>query len=208
MRIIGLTGGIASGKSTVARFLEECGAVVIDADQLAREVVLPGEPAYYAIVAKFGVGILNPDLTINRAALGSIVFADDKARSVLEGITHPAIGRRAEKKLAALREAGTEIVIYMAPLLIEAGITSRVDEIWVVYVDPATQIERIMARDGIGREDALRRIAAQMPMMEKVKYGKVIIDNRGEVKETARQVRELWGKEIKRRIATVDAKQA
>ncbi len=104
MRIIGLTGGIASGKSMVARILERLGGVIIDADQLAREVVAPGEPAYLAIVAEFGEGILNSDLTLDRRALGKIVFADPAARRRLEGITHPAIADLADKKLAALRE--------------------------------------------------------------------------------------------------------
>jgi dephospho-CoA kinase len=196
MRIIGLTGGIASGKSTVAKILEEWGAAVIDADQLSREVVVPGGRCHEAIVAEFGTEILNPDLTINRAALGAIVFADAQARKRLEGITHPAIGRCAEEKLASLRAAGAEIVIYMAPLLIEAGISSRVDEVWVVYADPETQIARIIARDGADRAEALRRIAAQMPMTEKVKYGKVVIDNRGSLVDTVKQVRELWESEL------------
>ncbi len=198
MRIIGLTGGIASGKNSVAKILEECGATVIDADQLAREVVMPGGICYKAIVAEFGMGILNSDLTINRAALGSIVFADAQARKRLEGITHPAIGKRAEEKLARLRAAGADIVIYMAPLLIEAGITSRVDEIWVVNADTETQIARIISRDGATREEALRRIAAQMPMTEKVKYGGVVIDNRGALADTVKQVRELWERELKK----------
>ena len=196
MRIIGLTGGIASGKSTVARILERLGGVVIDADQLAREVVAPGEPAYKAVIAQFGEGILNPDRTINRRALGKIVFADPLARGSLERITHPAIAALAERKLAALREAGTPVVIYMAPLLIEAGVTSRVDEVWVVYVDQATQVMRLLQRDGIDRTQALQRLSAQMPMEEKRKYGRIVIDNRGTPEETERQVREIWKREI------------
>jgi dephospho-CoA kinase len=132
VRIIGLTGGIASGKSSVARIMEALGGVVIDADQLAREAVAPDEPAYLSIVADFGEGIVNPDRTINRKALGKIVFADPTARRRLERITHPAIARLAEQRLTALRKAGARVVVYMAPLLIEAGVTSRVDEIWVV----------------------------------------------------------------------------
>ncbi len=196
MRIIGLTGGIASGKSMVAQILEVLGGVVIDADQLARAVVALGEPAYHAIVAEFGEGILKPDRTINRGALAKIVFADPQARRRLELITHPAIGQRAEEKLAALREAGTAVVIYMAPLLIEAGATSRVDEVWVVYADRQTQVARLMHRDGISRAEALQRLAAQMPMEEKRMYGKVVIDNRGTPEETERQVREIWEREI------------
>lgn len=195
MKVIGLTGGIASGKSSVARTLEKLGAVVVDADQLAREVVKPGEPTYFAIIAEFGEQILNPDRTIDRSALGKRVFADVAARKRLERITHPAIGSRAAKKLAELQHAGAQVVFYMAPLLIEAGITSRVDEIWVVYVDKETQLQRLMQRDQISREDAMQRLAAQMPMAEKVKHGKVVIDNSGTLDETERQVREAWERE-------------
>ena len=196
MRIIGLTGGIASGKSTVARILRKLGGVIIDADQLARETVLPGEPAYLAIIAEFGEEILNSDRTINRQALGKIIFADSVARLRLERITHPAIALLAEKKLAALREAGTPVVIYIAPLLIEAGVTSRVDEVWVVYTDQETQVSRLMQRDGINRTEALQRLAAQMPMAEKCAYGKFLIDNRGTPEETEQQVTNIWEKEI------------
>ncbi len=197
MRVIGLTGGIASGKSTVARMLERLGAVIIDADRLAREVVAPGEPAYSAIVATFGEAILNPDRTINREALGRIVFADAEARLQLEKITHPAISRRAEERLQELKRAGTRVAVYMAALLIEAGATSRVDEIWVVYVDGTTQVERLMARDGIGRDEALRKIATQMPMEEKRTYGKVVIENGGSMDQTEKQVREAWERGIR-----------
>ena len=196
MRVIGLTGGIASGKSSVANMLEKLGAVIIDADLLAREVVAPGEPAYRAIVAAFGAEILNPYRTINRRALGGLVFADPEARSRLECITHPAIGRMAEERIAELRRSGLPAVFYMAPLLIEAGVTSRVDELWVVYADGETQVQRLMARDGSSREEALRRIAAQMPIEEKKKFGNVVIDNSGTPEETEKQVKEIWEREF------------
>ena len=196
MRVIGLTGGIASGKSTVAKTLERLGAIIIDADLLAREVVAPGEAAYDAIVAEFGEGILNPDRTINRLALGSMVFADPEARRRLEDITHPAIRRRAEQRLADLRHDGTQVVFYVAPLLIEAGAASRVDEVWVVYADRETQIQRLIERDKIGRNEALQRIEAQMPMEEKKKFGRVVIDNQGTPEEMERRVREIWEQEI------------
>ncbi len=196
MRVIGLTGGIASGKSTVAKILERLGAVVIDADALSREVVTPGEAAYEAILAEFGERIVNPDRTINRSALGDIVFADPGARNRLERITHPAIGRRADQNLAELRRQGVPLVFYMAPLLIESGASARVDEIWVIYADPATQLHRLVERDGMSHDRALQRIAAQMPMDEKKKYGRVVIDNRGSLEETEQQVREIWAREI------------
>lgn len=196
MRIIGLTGGIASGKSCAAHLFEKLGAAVIDADQLAREVVAPGEEALAQIAASFGDRILNADGTLNRAALGEIVFADPAARRTLEGITHPAIKKRAEEKLQRLRELGTGTAFYVAPLLIEAGITSRVHEVWVVYLDQETQVQRLMARDGLSREAALSRIASQMPMEEKKKLGKIVIDNRGGFEELEAQVLKLWREEL------------
>ena len=197
VRIIGLTGGIASGKSSVARIMEALGGVILDADQLAREAVAPGESAYLSIVAEFGEGIVNPDRTINRKDLGKIVFADPMARRRLERITHPAIALLAEQRLEELRKAGAPVVVYMAPLLIEAGVTSRVDEIWVVYADWETQVARLILRDGISRDEALQRLAAQMPMEEKRTYGRIVIDNSGTPEETERQVRDVWEREIK-----------
>lgn len=196
MRVIGLTGGIASGKSTAAKILAELGAEVIDADQLARDVVRPGEPAYRAIVAAFGTGVLNEDGTINRAALGAIVFADPAARRRLEAITHPAIARLAENSLAELRRRGTRLAVYMAPLLIEAGITGRVDEVWVVYVDSDTQVRRLVQREGLSEADALQRISSQMSMEEKRKLARVVIDNRGTKADLVRTIRETWEREI------------
>jgi len=196
VRVIGLTGGIASGKSTVARLLERLGARVIDADLLAREAVRPGRPAYIEIVREFGSAILAQDGTINRKALGAIVFADPEARLRLERITHPAIGRLAEEYLADSRAAGVDVVFYMAPLLIEAGVTSRVEEVWVVYADPETQAQRVMARDSISRDEAVQRLAAQMPMDEKVRFGRVVIDNTGSLEQLERLVSEIWEREI------------
>ena len=201
MRIIGLTGGIASGKTTAARLFEKLGVPVIDADQLAREVVEPGTEGLARIVDAFGAKVLNPDGTLNRTELGAVVFADPAARRRLEGITHPAIRRLAEEKLQRLREAGTRTVFYVAPLLIEAGITSRVHEVWVVYLDLETQLERLMARDGLSREAALARIASQMPMEEKKRLGRIVIDNRGSCEELEAEVFRLWREEIAHREA-------
>jgi dephospho-CoA kinase len=195
MRVIGLTGGIASGKSTVARLFAAQGAAVIDADQLAREAVRPGTTALAAIVAAFGTEILHPDGTLNRAALGSIVFADPEARRRLEQITHPAIRELATRRLQALRDAGVPLVFYMAPLLIEAGATDRVDEIWVVHVSPPVQLARLMARDNLTRQEAEARVASQMPLEEKRRHGRVVIDNSGALTETERQVAEIWARE-------------
>jgi dephospho-CoA kinase len=196
MRLIGLTGGIASGKSTVAHILEELGAVIIDADQLSREVVLPGQPAHQAIVAAFGPEILTSDGTLDRAALGKRVFADPHARQTLEQIVHPAIRRRAQEQLAALRAAGTAVAVYMAPLLIEVGLAEQMDEVWVVYVNHETQVERTMARDGLSRDEVEQRLAAQMPMEEKARHGRIVIDNCGDLASLEQQVRDIWRREI------------
>lgn len=198
MRIIGLTGGIASGKSTVGRLLAQRGIPVIDADQLARRVVAPGSPGLADIVRRFGSGILAADGSLDRPALARIVFADPASRRELEAITHPAIAKLAAAELSALKAAGTETVIYMAPLLIEAGLTDRVDEVWVVYADRETQIRRVMARDGATREEAEARLAAQMPMEEKARHGRIVIDNRGTLEELAGQVEDVLARELKR----------
>lgn len=192
MKIIGLTGGIASGKSLVASILEELGATIIDADQLARKVVVPGTAVYLEIVEAFGKGILRSDGAIDRKALGSVVFSDTEARKRLERITHPAIIKMAENLLEAERRKGTETVFYMVPLLLEVGLASTVDEIWVVYTDGKTQMERLMKRDNIGEEEAQRKIAAQMPMDEKIRLGHKIIDNRGTPEETRITVMAMW----------------
>ncbi len=196
MRVIGLTGGIASGKSTVARLLAAHGIPVIDADQLARDAVLPGTPALAAVAALFGDGVLRPDGTLDRQALGGRVFADPSLRRRLEAILHPAIKVLAEERLAELRRRGEAVVVYMAPLLIEAGATDRVDELWVVYVDRETQLARVMARDGLSREEAWQRLAAQMPMEEKAALGRIVIDNRGSEADLEERVAELCRREL------------
>jgi dephospho-CoA kinase len=205
VRVIGLTGGIASGKTSVAALLQRLGAAVIDADQLAREIVEPGEEALAAIAAAFGAKVLNSDGTLNRAALGETVFADQAARRTLEAITHPAIKRLAEQRLAGLKEAGEETVFYVAPLLIEAGGASRVDEVWVVYLDPETQLQRLMARDGLDRKAALLRIESQMSMDEKKRLGRIVIDNGGSREELEAQVLRLWREEIRKPATAGDA---
>ena len=197
MKIIGLTGGIGSGKSTVAAILTQLGETVIDADQLAREAVKPGTPAYESIISSFGRDILQTDCTINRKVLGHIVFADPEARHRLESITHPAIRALFRERTEQLRQEGKDLAFYMAPLLIEAGVADNVDEIWVVYVDEATQIQRVMERDHLSRDEAQLRLAAQMPMDEKRKYGSVVIDNCGEPEETELQVRRIWEERVK-----------
>jgi len=194
VRVIGLTGGIATGKSSVARLLEEHGAVVIDADQLSREAVMPGTPGLAQIVAAFGDQVVLPDGSLDRARLRDIIFADIDRRQQLERILHPEIGRLAEERIAAV-SADKKLIIYMAPLLIEAGATGRVDEIWVVTVDPAVQLQRLMARDGISLEQAQAIIKSQMPLDVKARFGKIVIDNSGTLEQTRQIVNTIWMQE-------------
>lgn len=196
MRIIGLTGGIASGKSSVARLLEERGVPVIDADQLAREAVLPGSPALERIVAAFGREVIRDDGTLDRKRLGALVFADADKRRQLEAILHPEIRRLGEEQIERAAVAGQRVLVYMAPLLIEAGAADRVDEIWVVTVRPEIQLQRLMARDGIDRAAAQRIIDSQMPLAEKAAHGRVLIDNSGTPQETRQLLADIWKKEM------------
>jgi len=196
IRVIGLTGGIASGKSSVASVFQAKGAMVIDADQLAREAVEPGSRGLAEVTAAFGKGVLASDGRLNRQRLGALVFSDGQKRKQLEGILHPEIKRLAEERIAGAAGTGHRVVFYMAPLLIEAGATDRVDEVWVVTVRPEVQLERLVLRDGISRDEAQRIIDSQMPLAEKEKYGRVVIDNSGTPEETGRRLAEIWAHEI------------
>jgi len=196
IRIIGLTGGIASGKSSVARFFQERGVPVIDADQLSRDAVQPGSNGLARVVAEFGSGILDASGQMDRSKVAAQVFSDARKRSTLEAILHPEIKQLAEQALIRTAEAGHRVVMYMAPLLIEAGATERVDEIWVVTVSPEVQLERLMLRDGLDRETAQRIIASQMPLSEKATYGRIVIDNSGTAEETAGLLARIWAEEI------------
>jgi dephospho-CoA kinase len=196
IRVIGLTGGIATGKSSVARLLEEQGAAVIDADLLSREAVRPGSAALELIVALFGPEMLLADGSLDRKRLGRLVFSDSDKRRQLEQITHPAIKHLAEERIRQLAREGHRVVFYMAPLLIEAGATDRVDEIWVVTVRPEIQLSRLMARDAIDRAEAERIIDSQMPLAEKERHGRIVIDNSGTPEETRQRVAAIWAREI------------
>jgi len=170
MILVGLTGGVATGKSTVAEMFKQCGAVVIDADQLARDVVEPGKPAWREIVKTFGKTILNPDRSLNRQALGSIVFRHPAKRRALEHIIHPRVAREQTKLTKqAARVDPHAVVIYDVPLLFEAGIDKRVDHTIVVTADRNTQIARLKKRNDLSRPEALRRIRSQMPLAKKVR---------------------------------------
>jgi len=193
LRVIGLTGGIASGKSFVGRQLRELGALIVDADRIAREVVEPGKPAYHMILQEFGENILNSDGSLNRQLLGRLVFADPEKLDRLNRITRPFIIAEIEKLLKYYSTSHPHrVVVLEAPLLYEAGLEKMVDEVWVVYVDFPTQLRRLMERDGLPLEEACRRIAAQLPLAEKVKRARRVIDNQGSPEETRLQVRKIW----------------
>ncbi|EAX47995.1 dephospho-CoA kinase [Thermosinus carboxydivorans Nor1] len=194
MYVIGLTGGIGSGKSTVSAMLQELGAVIIDADEIAREVVATGKPAWREIKDEFGLGVLNGNGSINRKALGEIVFSDAKQRAKLEAITHPRIQAAVETALKAARKAGVRVVVLDVPLLIEKGWDHLADAVWVVYVDERTQLERLMARDRLTEDEARARISAQMSLREKAERAHVVIDNSGSIDATRRQVLIAWQK--------------
>lgn len=186
---IGLTGGIGAGKSSVAALLAERGAVVIDADALAREVVAPGTPGLAAVVARFGAGILGNDAALDRAALGRVVFADPAARSALEEITHPLIAERTAALLRGL--AATSVVVHDVPLLVEKGLAGGYDQVWVVEAPVELRLQRLAER-GLARPDALARIAAQAGAAERAAVASVVIDNAGDRAALAERVERAW----------------
>jgi dephospho-CoA kinase len=177
MIVVGLTGGLASGKSTVAKMFKQCGAVVIDADELAHEVVKPGKPAWREIVKTFGKTILNQDCSLNRQALGNIIFRNPKNRRHLERIIHPRVAREQTRLTRhAAQKDPHAVVIYDVPLLFEVGIDKRVDKTIVVTADRETQIARLKKRNGLTLAEAIRRIRAQMPLSKKVRLADIVID--------------------------------
>ena len=190
--LVGLTGGVATGKSTVSRMFQALGCVVIDADLLAREVVEPGQPAWEQIVATFGRGLLQPDGRLDRRALGAVVFEDPAQRQRLESITHPEIRARFAARLAELTVQGFEgIVIFDAPVMIESGRYRNMDRLIVVTSDEPAQMSRQQARDSLSAEEATGRIRSQMPLEAKVKLADYVIDNTGDLGSTEAQVREI-----------------
>jgi dephospho-CoA kinase len=179
MILFGLTGGIASGKSTVAKILARRGIPIIDADVVAREVVMPGTDGYAAVVAAFGESILQTDGAIDRKALGARVFADADARKKLNAIIHPRIGARSVERAAEIAATGAPVACYEAALLVENGLADAFRPLVVVAVPLPVQVERLMARDGLSQADALARIQAQFPLAEKVAMADYVIDNDG-----------------------------
>ncbi|MFD0673477.1 dephospho-CoA kinase [Cohnella sp. GCM10027633] len=189
---IGLTGGIATGKSTVANLLAARGANVIDLDRIAREIVEPGQPALARIAERFGQAVLREDGSLDRKKLGAIVFADEGERKALESITHPAIRSVMKERMANYeREEPSKLVVVDVPLLYESGLESYYDEVMVVYVPRDEQLRRLMKRDGMSAEDAEKRLSAQMDIEEKKSRADIVIDNAGNSEHTKRQV-ERW----------------
>ena len=187
---IGLTGGIASGKSTVARKLEQLGAVTIDADVLARDVVALGTEGLKAVVARFGDSVLAADGSLDRRALARIIFADPQARADLNAIIHPLVRERAIE-LEAAAPAGS-VLVHVIPLLVETGQQDKFDAVVVVDTTVEEQLRRLTRRDGLTRAEAEQRVAAQASREERLGAATHVIDSSGPVRETMRQVGELW----------------
>jgi dephospho-CoA kinase len=192
MLVVGLTGGIATGKSTVGKMFARLGARRIDTDRLAREVVEPGQPGLAAVVARFGGEVLTADGRLDRKALGKIVFHDAGLRKELEAILHPLIGELMREELRAAEAAGDCIVLVEVPLLYETGFQRETDRVIVVTADRETQLARLKERDGLDEAEAMRRIAAQMPLSEKAARADYVIDNSGSLAETEKQVEAVW----------------
>ncbi|WP_345764692.1 dephospho-CoA kinase [Diaminobutyricibacter sp. McL0608] len=193
MQLIGLTGGIASGKSTVARRLAEHGAVAVDADQIAREVVEPGTPALAQIAETFGDGVLNADGSLNRAALGAIVFSDEASRLQLNAITHPAVLRTSTERFEAARRADPDaVIVYDVPLLVESANAYPFDLVVVAHADAETRIRRLVELRGMDAGDATRRIRSQASDEERLAVADVVIDTDGTLAHTLEQADALW----------------
>lgn len=193
---IGLTGGIASGKSTVLTYFKDKGIPYIDADIVAREVVEPGTEGLKAIVDTFGSNVLHADGTLNREALGAIVFHNEEKRQLLNSCLKTHIRNRIMELTSQYEQGNTPILIYDIPLLIEGEWYTMMDEVWLVYVNEMTQIERLMSRNGYTREDALARINSQMRLDDKRSYANLIIDNNGTPHDLTVQLNTIWNERI------------
>jgi len=201
MLIVGLTGGIASGKSTIADMFKREGAYIIDIDMISRDVVKPGKPAWQDVVHIFGKEVLNEDQTLNRKKVGDIVFSDAEKRKKLEEIIHPKITAETLMKINEIAKKDNQaIVIIDIPLLIETDKQDTVNKVVLVYTSPQGQIERLVKRDGLSLEDAHKRLASQMPIENKKKYAHYIINNEEPLKEIQKRVKEIF-RELKKEEA-------
>lgn len=192
MLVIGLTGGILTGKSTVAQILSQLGAVVIDADKLGHEIYKPHTEAWQEIVAAFGNEALKENGEIDRQKLSQIVFGSPQALSQLNQITHPKILSVVKGMLEGLRHQGVEVVVLEAPLLIEANWIEVVDQVWITVAPESTVLQRLCHRDGFSEEQARSRICSQMPAEERVRYADVVINTDCDLEQVRAQVEQLW----------------
>ena len=200
-KVVGLTGGIGSGKTTVSQMLEKLGALVIDADAIVHELQAPSSPALEEIAAAFGAGLIGSDGALDRESLGAIVFRDSEARQKLNAIMHPKVGAEVARRLAAARDSGVPLVVLDIPLLFEGRRKGRggaslldFDSTVVVWVPEEVQVERQLQREDYGREEALRRIRSQLSLEEKKGMADFVIDNSGSLEETERQLCELYAR--------------
>jgi len=197
MLVVGLTGGIASGKSTVSGYLKEMGAAVIDADIVAREMVQPNTPTLQEIIAYFGKGILDNTGQLDRKQLAERIFSSKLDRDKLNSILHPHIIRKVQDLIADYKQEGkVPLIVVDAPLLLETGMNELVDEVWVVAVDSEGQIGRLMKRDGITKEEAEARLNSQMTLTDKLKKAHRVIDNSQAISRTLAFVDDLWAKVV------------
>ena len=192
MKIIGLTGGIGSGKSSVAQFLAELGAVILDTDKVGHEALKPDTEAWREVVAVFGRQILTPAGEVDRKRLGELVFSNPEALARLNQIVHPGIGEAVQAQLEEYRRRGAPVVVLEIPLLVETGGTAMVDQVWVTVVSEPVVISRLEARSGLSRQQSLSRIRSQISNEERVKHADVVIDNDGSLDDLKARVKELW----------------
>lgn len=195
-RLIGLTGGIASGKSTVAQLLAEKGAWIVDADQLARDVVGVSSSALAEISQSFGPGVIAEDGSLDRPQLGRLVFADAEARERLNGIVHPRVLELSRQEIRQAQESGAQLVVYDVPLLYETERSGEFDGTLVVWVDPLTQLLRLRQRTGLTEDEGRQRIASQMPLTRKRELATWVVDNSGSREATQAQVESLWASDF------------
>jgi len=192
MKVIGLTGGIGSGKSTVSQFLAELGAIIVDADKVGHEALKPGSEVWQQVVNEFGRSIVTVSDDIDRAKLGELVFASSEARARLNRIMHPPMYNTVKAKLEEYRRKGVKVVVLEAPLLVEAGWTSLVNEVWVTVAPEATVLKRLRERSGLSEQEARARIQAQLPTEERMGHADVVIDTDSSLDELKEKVLGLW----------------
>jgi dephospho-CoA kinase len=192
MKVIGLTGGIGSGKSTVAQFLAELDAVILDADKVGHEAFRAGTDAWREVVAAFGRQVLTPEGDVDRQKLAEVVFGNPEALSRLNQIMHPQIGRMVKARLEEYRRQGVGVVVLEIPLLVETGGTSLVDEVWVTVASEPTVLRRLEERSGLSRQQSLARLRSQVSNEERVKHADVVINNDGSLDELKAEVKKLW----------------